>query len=145
MSSIDQNSKQHNVEFPILKSEGGEDIQIYDLNKIFQMTYNFDLLKNLLESLIENQKKLKAETSNITSQLREVRSTLSLPNVVVPQETAESQPEKKQGGGGKPPAITPRKAGVIRPPPIDNRLEISVNNDDVINKIIVSKLYIIFF
>lgn len=137
MSVSNPKPQQRNIEFPITKPEGGEEIKIFDLTKIFQMSYNFDPLQNLLESLIENQKKLKTE-------IQEVRSALSLPHPPQKSTTVSPTPKKEQT---TPQSISAHKQGVIRPPPIENRLEVSANNDDIINKIVVNKInfYIILF
>ena len=50
--------KEHNVEFFISNIGGKDSSEVIDLNKMFQMnfSYNFDLLKNLIEALLKNQK-----------------------------------------------------------------------------------------
>ena len=55
-SSLNQEFE-HNVEFQTTNQEGEETIEIYDLNKMFQLnfSYNFDLLKNLMEAIMKNQ------------------------------------------------------------------------------------------
>ena len=50
-----------------LKNKNKGKIPIYDLNEIFKInfSYNFDLLKGLLESLINNQKETQKELAKI--------------------------------------------------------------------------------
>lgn len=43
-----------------------------DLNKIFQLSYNFDLLKSLLENLINNQKDFENQLMDININLKKV-------------------------------------------------------------------------
>ena len=129
-----------NVQFPMLT--GGEDnIKIYDLNKIFHMsfTYNFDLLKNLIESLIENQTQLQNQISQLQS-IHNIQpqfsSTLS--------KNAKSEDQKKKSSTS-PIKLKQHIAGSIRMPPTDIKLEESVNNDELTNKIIVSIKYKKFY
>ena len=58
-SSINQEERK--VEFQITNQEGEENIEIYDLNKIFKFSYNFDILKNIIEALMKNQQKIQNE------------------------------------------------------------------------------------
>ena len=46
----------------------GEDI---DLNKIFQLSYNFDLLKNVLGKILTEQKKTKSDINKLNEQNEE--------------------------------------------------------------------------
>ena len=59
--------KEHNVEFFISNIGGKDSPEVIDLNKIFQMnfSYNFDLLKNLMEALMKNQQYIQNKTLTI--------------------------------------------------------------------------------
>ena len=46
------------------KNKNKSKFPIFDLNKIFDFSYNFDLLKSLLESLINNQQETQKELLN---------------------------------------------------------------------------------
>ena len=46
----------------------GEDI---DLNKIFQLSYNFDLLKNVLGKILTEQKKTKDDINKLQNENQE--------------------------------------------------------------------------
>ena len=47
------------------------DFKNIDLNSLFNLTYNFDVLKNLAENLIENQKNLQLQIANICKDNKE--------------------------------------------------------------------------
>ena len=47
------------------------DFKNIDLNSLFNLTYNFDILKNLAENLIENQKNLQLQIANICKDNKE--------------------------------------------------------------------------
>ena len=63
--------KERNVEFFISNIGGKDSPEVIDLNKIFQMnfSYNFDLLKNLMEALMKNQKNFQAELKEKTNKI----------------------------------------------------------------------------
>ena len=47
------------------------DFKNIDLNSLFNLNYNFDILKNLAENLIENQKILQLQIANICKENKE--------------------------------------------------------------------------
>ena len=140
----------HNIEFPILSTSEQDNIKIYDLNKIFHFSYNFDLLKNLIESLIQNQTELQNEifqlkntnaissSNNIQSQTSPEILQQNISSSVNDKNKNIKSDDQKKSSPLIPTILKPRKAGVVRSPPNDIKLEVDVNNDDVINKIIVS-------
>ena len=67
-SPIKDKSDNFNVEL-------GENKQIFDLNKIFHidLSYNFDLLKNLLSTLIKNQKLKDEKITELENQILDLR------------------------------------------------------------------------
>ena len=70
--------KEHKVEFFISNIGGKENTEIIDLNKIFQMnfSYNFDLLKNLIEALMKNQKNFQEELKEKTLKINDLENQI---------------------------------------------------------------------
>lgn len=164
MSDFGINQKEeHNIEIPVVTEEGDEGIKLFDLNKIFQLnfSYNFEILKNLIETVINNQKRFQNEMDDKNSRLSELEAQLLDYKILLndkngDKETIQQLTEKKskinQQSQGKNNIQIPSRASVrlhkggIRPPPNDIKLEVSIGNDDVINKIIVSYIkYKLFF
>lgn len=153
--------KERNVEFFISNIGGKDSPEVIDLNKIFQMnfSYNFDLLKNLMEALMKNQKNFQAELKEKTNKIIELENKLSnlsnLSNQEIPKEFSkleqspfqqlEINKEPTQKLSPKVLSVLQGDASVLKPPPNDIQLEESSNNDDRLNNIIVSiKLYLNF-
>ena len=70
--------KEHKVEFFISNIEGKSSAEIIDLNKIFEMnfSYNFDLLKNLIEALMKNQKNFQEELKEKTLKINDLENQI---------------------------------------------------------------------
>lgn len=149
--------KEHKVEFFISNIEGKSSAEIIDLNKIFEMnfSYNFDLLKNLMEALMKNQKHFQAELKEKTDKIMELENQIS--NLRLPSEKTETQKTYKklepssfqQLEINKEQTLNPKILSVfqgdknaLQAPPNDIKLEESSNNDDKHNNIIVSIIYI---
>ena len=149
--------KEHKVEFFISNIGGKENTEIIDLNKIFQMnfSYNFDLLKNLMEALMKNQKHFQVELKEKTDKIMELENQIS--NLRLPSEKTETQKTYKklepssfqQLEINKEQTLNPKILSVfqgdknaLQAPPNDIKLEESSNNDDKLNNIIVIIIYI---
>ena len=144
-SSINQEERK--VEFQITNQEGEENIEIYDLNKIFKFSYNFDILKNIIEALMKNQQKIQNELKEKHSKI------LDLETQLIDLKLNSSRREKKQNKSeiksDNQPVPTQaldsnlklfsaiKEKEDINSPPNDKKLEIS-GNDDNINQLIVS-------
>ena len=150
--------KEQKVEFFISNIGGKENTEIIDLNKIFQMnfSYNFDLLKNLIETLMKNQK-------NFQTDLKEKNSKIvSLENQILDLKIASNNLDKEKSVdkriqyleiskevseqlNPKLISIIKGEKDILKPPPNDIKLEVSHTNDDKINNIIVRKNNLNFF
>jgi hypothetical protein len=144
-----ESQEERNVEFQTTNQEGEDNIEIYDLNKIFQFSYNFDILKNIMEALIKNQqnmlKDLKSKNSKILdlqSQILDIKFLLDSPNnekeTSKPQIKSVNQQIQKLDTNPKLFSVIKGNQDILRPPPNDIKLEVSIGNDDNINAIIVS-------
>lgn len=144
-----ESQEERNVEFQTTNQEGEDNIEIYDLNKIFQFSYNFDILKNIMETLIKNQqnmlKDLKSKNSKILdlqSQLLDIKFLLDSPNnekeTSKPQIKPVNQQIQKLDTNPKLFSVIKGNQDILRPPPNNIKLEVSIGNDDNINSIIVS-------
>ena len=144
-----ESQEERNVEFQTTNQEGEDNIEIYDLNKIFQFSYNFDILKNIMEALIKNQqnmlKILKSKNSKILdlqSQILDIKFLLDSPNnekeTSKPQIKSVNQQIQKLDTNPKLFSVIKGNQDILRPPPNDIKLEVSIGNDDNINAIIVS-------
>lgn len=144
-SSINQEERK--VEFQITNQEGEENIEIYDLNKIFKFSYNFDILKNIIEALMKNQQKIQNELKEKHSKI------LDLETQLIDLKLNSSRREKKQNkseikSDNQPVSVQALDSNLklfssikekedINSPPNDKKLEIS-GNDVNINQLIVS-------
>ena len=144
-----ESQEERNVEFQTTNQEGEDNIAIYDLNRIFQFSYNFDILKNIMEALIKNQqnmlKDLKSKNSKILdlqSQILDIKFLLDSPNnekeTSKPQIKSVNQQIQKLDTNPKLFSVIKGNQDILRPPPNDIKLEVSIGNDDNINAIIVS-------
>ena len=144
-----ESQEERNVEFQTTNQEGEDNIEIYDLNKIFQFSYNFDILKNIMEALMKNQqnmsKDLKSKNSKILdlqTELLDIKLLLDSPTnekeTSAPQIKPVNQQIQKLDTNPKLFSVIKGNQDILRPPPNDIKLEVSIGNDDNINAIIVS-------
>ena len=150
--------KERNIEFFISNIGGKENTEVVDLNKIFQMnfSYNFDLLKNLIEALMKNQKNFQAELKEKTNKINELENQLldlklfsvngNNVNLISKDKThiEKASPDQIQINNEFEELLNPKLLSVIkgdkdiiRVPPNDIKLE-ETSKDDKINNIIVS-------
>jgi hypothetical protein len=135
ISWIKDKNDDFNIEF-------GENKQVFDLNNIFHidLSYNFDLLKNLLSTIIKNQKLKDEKITELENQILDLRIAFN--------EETKKQDKKKSRKSLLPPiqenekkqeAINADNLSVIlKPPKTEPVLEVSDDNDPTVNKIIVS-------
>lgn len=133
-SPIKDKTDNYNVEL-------GENKQIFDLNKIFHidLSYNFDLLKNLLSTLIKNQKLKDEKITELENQILDLRIAFN-------EESKDKKKVRKslippiQDSENKQEAINTDNLSIkLKPPKSEPVLEISDDNDPTVNKIIVRK------
>lgn len=152
--------KERNVEFFISNMGGKESAEVVDLNKIFQMnfSYNFDLLKNLIEALLKNQKNFQSELKEKTNKIMDLENQLldlklsSVKEEVTTNTKSKLEPSSFQQIeiNSEPEKLINSKLllvikgdkNIIKTPPNDIKLEESSNNNDEMNKIIVSIIFI---
>ncbi len=152
--------KERNVEFFISNMGGKESAEVVDLNKIFQMnfSYNFDLLKNLIEALLKNQKNFQSELKEKTNKIMDLENQLldlklsSVKEEVTTNTKSKLEPSSFQQieiNSEPEKLINPKlllvikgDKNIIKTPPNDIKLEESSNNNDEMNKIIVSIIFI---
>lgn len=146
--------KERNVEFFISNIGGKESEEVVDLNKIFQMnfSYNFDLLKNLIEALLKNQKNFQSELKDKTMKIVELENKLldlqiSAGNQKIsnPSNKPRSSFQQIEINAGEPINMSSKLISVIKGdsklinfPSNEIKLEESRENDEKMNKIIVS-------
>lgn len=150
MSSTDREKeieaeKAFNVELNVNNTQAKTTI---DLNKIFHidLSYNFDLLKDLLSTIIRNQKLKDDKILDLESQLIDFK-TLFNESLKDPEALKKLQENKSKVSAlflkGKEFPNTSCLHDVIRPPPNNIILEPSPKNEPIINQIIVSnKIYL---
>ena len=158
--------KEHNVEFFISNIGGKDSSEVIDLNKMFQMnfSYNFDLLKNLIEALLKNQKNFQTELKEKTMKLVELENKLldlqlasSSQEIPEPSKKPSSSFQQLEINTGAEINMSSKLLSVIKGdsnaikfPPNDIQLEESTTNDEKTNNLIVSikynyYLFIFFF
>ena len=143
MSQIEienKNPDEFNVE---INDRNSQQKTIIDLNKIFNLSYNFDLLKNLLFSSINNQKAKDDKIADLENQLLDFKITFNeaVGNPEIAKKLREAKPKiSSLLLQGKEFPDTSCLHNLIRAPPNDIVLETSPNNDPLINKIIVSNI-----
>ena len=127
--------------------ELGDNKQIFDLNQIFHidLSYNFDLLKNLLSTIIKNQKIKDQKIAELENQILDLKIAFN--------EDANKNKEKRKSRKSillpiqetetKLDLNTDNLSVQLKPPRNDPVLEISEENDPVVNNIIVSIINII--
>lgn len=147
-SSLNKENKR-NIEFQTTNQEGEQSIEIYDLNKMFQVnfSYNFDLLKNLMEAIIKNQQNIQDKVKEKENKILDIEAQLIDLKICLADSHNPSQSLDTQ----KQPPPNPKLFSVIkgnndilRQPPNDLKLEVSIGNDDLINQIIVSISYLFY-
>ena len=152
--------KERKVEFFISNMGGKESAEVVDLNKIFQMnfSYNFDLLKNLIEALLKNQKNFQSELKEKTNKIMDLENQLldlklsSVKEEVTTNTKSKLEPSSFQQIeiNSEPEKLINSKLllvikgdkNIIKTPPNDIKLEESSNNNDEMNKLIVSIIFI---
>ena len=147
--------KEHKVEFFISNIEGKSSAEIIDLNKIFEMnfSYNFDLLKNLIEALMKNQKNFQEELKEKTLKINDLENQIL---ALTSQENKEISTNKIIKQSISQPIITNREVlssklislindakNIIKEPPNDIKLDES--SDEKTNKIVVSIIFNIYY
>ena len=138
--------EEHNVEFQLTNEEGEGSIEIFDLNKIFQMnfSYNFDILKNLIEALMKNQKNFQKELKSKDTKILDLESQILDLKLLVDSGVAKNTEKIKKTtdsqneSNPKLFSVIKGNQDILHPPPNDINLEVSIGNDDIINTIIVS-------
>ena len=143
-SQKNENKKENTNEFNI--ELDNQQKTIIDLNKIFHidLSYNFDLLKNLLSTIIRNQKTKDDKILDLDKQLLDLKVLLS-DCLKDPETTKKLQESKSKITSlllkGKEFPNTSCLHYVISPPPNNISLEPSPKYDPIVNQIIVSILY----
>ena len=147
MFSTSQKERERNIQFQTTNQEGEESIEIYDLNKIFQMnfSYNFDILKNLIEALMKNQQNMQNELKGNQTKISDLEEQILELKINDNSGRKSSRIQQLSSIDTNKKLISAIKGNkdAIRKPPNDIKLEVSIGNDDIINKIIVSKKNII--
>lgn len=141
------NEASFNVE---LNDKNSDKKQIFDLNEIFHidLSYNFDLLKNLLSTIIKNQKLKDEKIIELENQLLDLRIAFN------EESNKKSEPTKKVETKPKSPSkekeetdevienpeISENITFDLKPPKYLPKLEVSDKNEPIVNNIIVSKI-----
>ena len=143
--------KEHKVEFFISNIEGKSSAEIIDLNKIFEMnfSYNFDLLKNLIEALMKNQKNFQEELKEKTLKINDLENQIL---ALTSQENKEISINKTIKQSISQPIVTSREVlssklislindakNIIKEPP--NEIKLDESSDEKTNKIVVSIIF----
>ena len=115
-----------------------DDKQIFDLNEIFHidLSYNFDLLKNLLSTIIKNQKLKDDKLTELENQILDLRIALNQdPNKIQSGKKDQTPNKEKEKGNYDDQSLK----FVLKPPKKEPELEESEKYQPIVNKIIVSK------
>ena len=142
-TDIIDNESSYNVE---LDDKNSDKKQIFDLNEIFHidLSYNFDLLKNLLSTIIKNQKLKDEKILDLENQLLDLRIAFNeeLNNKSEPTKKIEIRPKSplKKKEENIEIENTENITHDLKPPKISLKLEISDKNEPIVNSIIVSKI-----
>ena len=117
-----------------------DDKQIFDLNEIFHidLSYNFDLLKNLLSTIIKNQKLKDDKLTELENQILDLRIALNQdPNKIqsAKKDQKSDQAKDKIEGNYDDQSLK----FVLKPPKKEPELEESEQYQPIVNNIIVSK------
>ena len=148
MSKPNENQIQNGNEFNVeLNGKNSQQKIIFDLNKIFHLdlSYNFDLLKNLLSEIIKNQKEKDNKIEDLENQLLNFKITFneSMGNPEIVKKLKENTPKMSLLLKGKEFPNTSVLNKKIRPPPNNVVLEQNPKYDPIINQIIVRNINII--
>ena len=146
--------KEHKVEFFISNIGGKDSAEVIDLNKMFQMnfSYNFDILKNLIEALMKNQKNFQTELKEKTSKIEELESQLldlgissgkeeiskSIKNAIHSFKELSIVNQTSTMINPKLVSVIKSDKNMLKAPPDDIQIDEIKSNDDKINDIIVS-------
>ena len=144
--------KNFNIE---IGDKTNDDKQIFELNEIYHidLSYNFDLLKNLLSTIIKNQKLKDDKITELENQILDLRIAY---NEGLTQKSGEIFPKKmfeEKDSKSKSIISSQEKKEEekdenkeednleyeLKPPKKGPELEISEQNPPIVNKIIVSK------
>ncbi len=115
-----------------------DDKQIFDLNEIFHidLSYNFDLLKNLLSTIIKNQKLKDDKLTELENQILDLRIALNQdPNKIQSGKKDQTPDKEKEKGNYDDQSLK----FVLKPPKKEPELEESAQYQPIVNNIIVSK------
>ena len=115
-----------------------DDKQIFDLNEIFHidLSYNFDLLKNLLSTIIKNQKLKDDKLTELENQILDLRIALNQdPNKIQSAKKDQTPDKEKEKGNYDDQSLK----FVLKPPKKEPELEESAQYQPIVNNIIVSK------
>ncbi len=115
-----------------------DDKQIFDLNEIFHidLSYNFDLLKNLLSTIIKNQKLKDDKLTELENQILDLRIALNQdPNKIQSGKKDQTPDKEKEKGNYDDQSLK----FVLKPPKKEPELEESEKYQPIVNNIIVSK------
>ena len=145
MFSTSQNQQpERNIEFFTTNQEGEENIEIFDLNKIFQMnfSYNFDILKNLIEAFMKNQKYIQNEMKEKQTKILDLEAQLL--DLKLQIDSSGAKMEINNDANKELISAIKENKDEINKSVGDNKIEEKTGNDEIINQIIVSKNKIIF-
>lgn len=108
---------------------------------MFQLnfSYNFDLLKNLMEAIMKNQQTIQNDLKTKHTKILDLETQLLDLKLGKGIKSSENS-DRNQQIETNPKLISVIKGNkdILRPPPNDVKLEVSIGNDDMINQIIVS-------
>ena len=132
----DKNDK-FNIE---IGDKSSNDKQIFDLNEIFHidLSYNFDLLKNLLSTIIKNQKLKDDKLTELENQILDLRIAFNQ-DVNKIQSAKKDQKLDKAKDKVEGNYDDQNLKSVLKPPKKEPELEESEQYQPIVNKIIVSK------
>lgn len=145
MFSTSQNQQpERNIEFFTTNQEGEENIEIFDLNKIFQMnfSYNFDILKNLIEAFMKNQKYIQNEMKEKQTKILDLEAQLL--DLKLQIDSSGAKMEINNDANKELISAIKENKDEINKSVANNKIEETTGNDEIINQIIVSKNKIIF-
>ena len=145
MFSTSQNQQpERNIEFFTTNQEGEENIEIFDLNKIFQMnfSYNFDILKNLIEAFMKNQKYIQNEMKEKQTKILDLEAQLL--DLKLKIDSSGAKMEINNDANKEIISSIKENKDETNKSVANNKIEETTGNDEIINQIIVSKNKIIF-
>jgi hypothetical protein len=138
-SSLNKTKSNKEESFNIeIGDKTSDDKQIFDLNEIFHidLSYNFDLLKNLLSTIIKNQKLKDDKLTELENQILDLRIALNQdPNKIQSAKKDQTPDKEKEKGNYDDQSLK----FVLKPPKKEPELEESEKYQPIVNKIIVSK------